>query len=156
MTAEIHNKETASLRPLNVLIFDDLEDAARLGKFTLEAFFEDSYNAVDTATTTQEFFNQLNKSLDQNNPYDAIVLDFNLPHEIGGAWIYENGYKVLQTLKQHSKLADIPVIMYTIYEKNGDPELQKALEMDNVVYLQKPADAEKLHASITKLVTRNK
>lgn len=154
MTERDLQKETTSSKPLNVLIYDDLEDAARLGKIHLEAFFEDFYNAVDTATTTQEFFACLNKSVENDRPYDAIVLDFNLPQEVGGEWVYENGYKVLQVLRQHSTFANTPVIMYTIYE--SDPELKKALEMENVVYLRKPAEAEKLHETITKAVNNSR
>lgn len=88
----------------------------------LASIFKDHYNVVVSKSARQGFERAL-----QENP-DIILLDVLMPEE--------NGFELMEKLKQHPKLANIPVIFITGLQDAEDEE--KGLMMGACDYIQKP------------------
>ena len=63
---------------------------------------------------------------------DAIILDVDLP---GGV----NGFKILQKIRSHPTIANMPVIIFSGH--SGPLDLQQGLSLGADAYLSKPAQA---------------
>ena len=75
-----------------------------------------------------------------NNKYDLILLDVMMP-EISGR-------EVLQEIRQHSSLAELPVIMVTAQDQSED--IIEALKLGANDYVTKPFNEEELVGVIQK------
>lgn len=88
----------------------------------LASIFKGQYNVVVCKSAKQGFQRAL-----QENP-DIILLDVLMPDE--------NGFELMEKLKQHPKLTNIPVIFITGLQDAEDEE--KGLLMGACDYIQKP------------------
>ncbi len=88
----------------------------------LASIFKDHYNIIACKSAKKGFQRALNE-----NP-DIILLDVLMPEE--------NGFELMEKLKQHPKLANIPVIFITGLQDAEDEE--KGLMMGACDYIQKP------------------
>jgi diguanylate cyclase (GGDEF)-like protein len=88
----------------------------------LASIFKDHYNIVVCKSAKQGFQLALHESP------DIILLDVLMPEE--------NGFELMEKLKQHPKLTDIPVIFITGLQDAEDEE--KGLMMGACDYIQKP------------------
>ena len=70
---------------------------------------------------------------------DVVILDIELP---GGV----SGFKILQKIRSHPVIRDMPVIIFTGHSEPGDLLQGLALGVD--AYLSKPAKAEAIFAAI--------
>jgi len=88
----------------------------------LASIFKDHFNVVACKSAKQGLLYAL-----QENP-DIILLDVLMPEE--------NGFELMEKLKQHPKLSSIPVIFITGLQNAEDEE--KGLIMGACDYIQKP------------------
>jgi len=88
----------------------------------LASIFKDHYNVVACKSAKQGFQHAL-----QENP-DIILLDVLMPEE--------NGFELMEKLKKHPKLSNIPVIFITGLQDAEDEE--KGLMLGACDYIQKP------------------
>ncbi len=65
---------------------------------------------------------------------DLVLLDLNIPKK--------NGWEVLQEIKAHSRLKDIPVVILT--SSKLDSDLQRAYECQANFFIVKPSDLDQL------------
>lgn len=70
---------------------------------------------------------------------DVVILDVELP---GGV----NGFRILQKIRNHPQIRDLPVIIFTGHCEPGD--LLQGLGLGADAYLSKPAKAEAIFAAI--------
>jgi CheY-like chemotaxis protein len=70
---------------------------------------------------------------------DVVILDIELP---GGV----SGFKILQKIRAHPVIRDMPVIIFTGHSEPGD--LLQGLALGADAYLSKPAKAEAIFAAI--------
>jgi DNA-binding response OmpR family regulator len=112
-----------------ILIVDDDPDLCRGLKLRLRAHQYDTVHAADgygaIATAQKE------------RP-DLIILDLGMPAG--------DGFIVLERLQQNDTLSDIPVIVLTARDPDGNE--QKALNAGASAFFQKPADNEELMSVI--------
>ncbi|MBA2482140.1 MAG: response regulator [Planctomycetes bacterium] len=116
-------------RAASVLIVDDAPAEAML---TREGFKEAGIDAeLHGETSAREALDYLAKiAEDPTQVPDLILLDINLPGP--------SGYDVLRFVKEDTRLARIPVIMFSSSESRSDVVRAEALNADG--YIGKPAD----------------
>jgi len=116
-----------------IIYVDDVSTSLLTLKRRLMAFHE-----VYPAESSEVMF----KALEKITP-DLILLDINMPNA--------NGYEVINSLKDHEKYADIPVIFFT---SNNDKEsVLLGLSLGAVDYIIKPFETLSLVDCIEKHVT---
>jgi chemotaxis family two-component system response regulator Rcp1 len=118
------------LKPANVLLVEDNEDDVEL---TLEAL-EDSrvrmdIHVVSDGMSAMAFLRREDVYSDKPRP-DLILLDLNLP--------LMDGREVLKEIKEDPNLTDIPVVVLTTSEDEGD--ILKAYKLHASCYIAKPVD----------------
>lgn len=121
---------TGGLRPANVLLVEDNQDDVEL---TLAAL-EDSkvrmeIHVVSDGISAMAFLRREGKYTDKPRP-DLILLDLNLP--------LMDGREVLKEIKEDPNLIDIPVVVLTTSEDEGD--ILKAYKLHANCYIAKPVD----------------
>lgn len=121
---------------IRILLADDDPDDRDL--FT-EAI--DAQNAdVDTVWNGA----QLMKVLDSNESLpDFIFLDLNMPEK--------GGKECLQEIRQHSRLKEIPVIIYSTSSSKKD--IDDTYELGANLYITKPNSFSELKKAVTKIIT---
>jgi PAS domain S-box-containing protein len=79
----------------------------------------------------------------ERNPPDLVLLDIWMPDV--------NGFEVLRRLKEHPLHRNIPVVVLTASDVNGEAH-QRALALGAVRYLEKPIASEELLAEIERVL----
>lgn len=120
-------KKTSHVR---ILIVDDESDIVSTIQYRLKFYEFD----VITASNGKE---GLEKTA--NERPDLILLDINMP--------VMDGHEMLERLKNHPDLKDIPVIMLTAYSDKRD--IVKAAEFGIADYVTKPFDFTELMEKIS-------
>jgi len=120
----------SEIKPANVLLVEDNEDDIEL---TLEAL-EDSKVRMETHVVTDgisamAFLHREGDYADKPRP-DLILLDLNLP--------LMDGREVLKNIKEDPNLAQIPVVVLTTSEDDGD--ISNAYQLHANCYISKPVD----------------
>ena len=123
----------AELKPANVLLVEDNEDDIEL---TMEAL-EDSrlrmeIHVVSDGISAMAFLRHEGEYVATPRP-DLVLLDLNLP--------LMDGREVLKKIKEDPNLAEIPVVVLTTSEDDGD--ILKAYQLHANCYISKPVDFSK-------------
>lgn len=117
-------------RPANVLLVEDNEDDIEL---TLEALKDSKVrleiNVVSDGISAMAFLRREGKYSDKPRP-DLVLLDLNLP--------LMDGREVLKEIRMDQNLTDIPVVVLTTSEDEGD--ILKAYKLHANCYISKPVD----------------
>ncbi|MBP8613114.1 MAG: response regulator transcription factor [Candidatus Atribacteria bacterium] len=114
---------------IRIAIIDDEKDIVDLASFYIEreGFKVDKYYSGDT------FLNSIG-----TKKYDCIVLDLMLPNV--------DGLTILKTLKSRDETKDVPVIILTA--KNSEGDMVLGLEMGANDYIPKPFSPRVLAAKV--------
>ena len=123
----IHNN---ALRPAFVLLVEDNQDDIEL---TLEALKDSKVclkiDVVTDGMAAMEFLHRQGKYADKQRP-DLVLLDLNLPKM--------DGREVLKEIRADENLTDIPVVVLTTSEDEGD--ILRAYKLHANCYIAKPVD----------------
>ncbi len=118
----------------NILLVDDSKSA----RYALRLLLQKNNLDVDTADSAETALGMISESLP-----DAIFMDHLMPGM--------NGFEALETLKNDTRTAHIPVVMCT---SNDEEQYQiQAREKGALGILPKPADQEKLHRMLRLIET---
>lgn len=115
---------------INILFADDDEDDRMFFKQALKEL------ACKTNLTTVNDGVKLMDYLAENTDQlpDVVFLDINMPRK--------SGAECLEEIKQHKKLKDLPVVMFsTSYETNA---IDKCFKNGAHIYVRKPNDVHQL------------
>lgn len=119
-----------ALRPAYVLLVEDNQDDIEL---TLEALEESrvrmEIDVVTDGVAAMEFLRREGIYADRPRP-DLILLDLNLPKM--------DGREVLKEIRADQNLTDIPVVVLTTSEDEGD--ILRAYKLHANCYIAKPVD----------------
>jgi chemotaxis family two-component system response regulator Rcp1 len=119
-----------ALKPANVLLVEDNEDDVEL---TLEALKESrlrvQIDVVHDGLSAMAFLRREGKFSGKPRP-DLILLDLNLP--------LMDGREVLKEIREDPGLTDIPVVVLTTSEDEGD--ILKSYKLHANCYISKPVD----------------
>ena len=119
-----------SLRPAKVLLVEDNEDDVEL---TIEALKDSKLrveiDVVPDGLSAMTYLRREGKYSDKHRP-DLILLDLNLP--------LMDGREVLKEIREDPDLTDIPVVVLTTSEDEGD--ILKAYKLHANCYISKPVD----------------
>ncbi|HVA44838.1 MAG TPA: response regulator [Pirellulales bacterium] len=121
---------------LRLLVIDDNHDAADTMAMLLRVMGHQASVAYSGATGVERAIAE--------SP-DAVILDLGLP-EI-------DGYEVARRIRQHSHLAQVPLVAVTGYGQDSDRE--RSLEAGLAAHIVKPVDSRKL-GEILATVVRSK
>jgi chemotaxis family two-component system response regulator Rcp1 len=118
------------LKPANVLLVEDNKDDVEL---TLEALKDSKVrmeiNVVSDGISAMAFLRREGEYTRKPRP-DLILLDLNLP--------LMDGREVLKEIKEDPDLTDIPVVVLTTSDDEGD--ILKAYQLHANCYISKPVD----------------
>jgi CheY-like chemotaxis protein len=119
-----------AVKPANVLLVEDNRDDIEL---TLEALKDSKVcmkiEVVTDGMSAMAFLRREGKYADKPRP-DLILLDLNLP--------LMDGREVLKAIREDHELTDIPVVVLTTSEDEGD--IYKAYKLHANCYISKPVD----------------
>lgn len=116
-----------------ILIADDNQQNCEL----LDAYLSDEQYEIDTACDGQETLDKIARE----QP-DLILLDIMMPKV--------SGYEVCQQLKQDDATCDIPILMVTALNEQGDIEKAVAAGCDD--FLTKPVNQLELKTRVRSLL----
>jgi DNA-binding response OmpR family regulator len=122
--------------PVNRMRILVIEDDRLVADLMRQVLMDDGY-AVDVAPVAED-----GRKLALANPYDAIVLDLELPDR--------NGLSVLQDLRREG--ATTPIVVATAHDTTAD--VVRALDAGADDYLQKPFANEVLAARVRAAIRR--
>lgn len=111
-----------------ILLIEDNNDTQELVRHSLKGFCE----LFIASTATQAYFNI------ENNLYDLILLDINLPDG--------NGFEICHQLMTNEKTKSIPIIFLTA--QNASEDIIKAYQLGAEDYIIKPFDPRVLKVKI--------
>ena len=118
------------LKPANVLLVEDNKDDVEL---TLEALKDSrvrmEITVVSDGRSAMMFLRGEGEYTHKPRP-DLILLDLNLP--------LKDGREVLEEIRKDPNLTDIPVVVLTTSEDEGD--ILKAYQLHANCYISKPVD----------------
>ena len=120
------------MKEVHILLVEDNEGDIML---TVEALQEGKIiNIIDVVRDGKKAIDFLTKKGEYETAAtpDIIVLDVNLPKK--------NGHEVLQFIKNHQDLKQIPVIMLTTSSSKSD--INKSYENHANCYITKPVDSD--------------
>lgn len=120
------------MNSIHILLVEDNEGDILLTK---EALLDGKIvNEISVVNDGEEAIEFLEKIVDNHNTKlpDLILLDINLPKK--------NGHEVLQHIKQHDNLKQIPVIMLTT--SSSEKDIQASYKNHANCYVTKPIDVE--------------
>ncbi len=123
------------MRKATILVIDDEDDFQYIIRQMLEPLGYEVHPAADGLAGLE--------MMRRRRP-DLLLLDINLP--------FKNGYDVCRDLREDPLLADIPVIMMTI--RNRDEEIIRGLDCGADDYLTKPFESAVLAAKIARLLQK--
>ena len=116
-----------------VLTVDDSPSVRKMVEFSLKS----KGYVMGAAADGQEALEVL-----ENDPYDAIILDVNMPRM--------NGLEFLEKVKSDDQLASIPVIMLTT--EGQDEDRDKAMALGATAYIVKPFKPSQLLDLLAEIV----
>lgn len=119
-----------ALKPATVLLVEDNQDDIEL---TLEALADSKVRmAIDTVSdgmSAMAYLRREGKFAEKPRP-DLVLLDLNLP--------LMDGREVLKEIREDQQLTDIPVVVLTTSDDEGD--ILKAYKLHANCYITKPVD----------------
>jgi CheY-like chemotaxis protein len=121
-------------RNKRLLIIEDNIESQLIFKVYLRELY-----SIDIAETAEGGFGYLD-----NNSYDLLLLDINLPGNL-------NGEDILRKIRNDRVLKNLPVIVITAYALKGDK--QKFLNQGANDYLSKPVEKYNLRNVIAKYLS---
>lgn len=119
------NREEQPTNRAKIMVVDDDPDLRQALSLRLRANHFDTINVCDGFSAI---------AMAQKEKPHLIILDLGLPAG--------DGFAVLKNLQQYPALADIPVIVLTARDPQGNEK--RTLESGAVAFFQKPADNEEL------------
>lgn len=127
------------MKPIHILLIEDNDGDILLFKESFEdAGILANIEVVTDGKLAIDFFNYLTSQSVEQFP-DLIFLDINLPKK--------NGHEVLDFLKSHETLKEIPVIMLSTSSWYKD--IEKANEAGVLLFISKPFDVDQFLRKIT-------
>ena len=117
-----------------VLIIEDNIESQLIFKVYLRELY-----SIDIAETAEGGFGYLD-----NNSYDLLLLDINLPGNL-------NGEDILRKIRNDNLLKNLPVIVITAYALKGDK--QEFLNQGANDYLPKPVEKAVLRNLVAKYLS---
>jgi DNA-binding response OmpR family regulator len=124
---------------MKVLLVDDSPAALKIHKvLILDACGE---CCVDEATSGEEGFKRFSKSWEEDDPYDVIFLDINMPGSSGTVAL-----KMMRDLEKINHLKKTFICMLTGSDDETDEMLSKLNKAD--LYLQKAKNLKEEFAAI--------
>jgi CheY-like chemotaxis protein len=114
-----------------ILIVDDIADNC----FLLQAFLEAEGYRVDTAESGYEAIVKI-----ESNPPMLVLLDVMMPGM--------NGYEVVDNIRHHLQLDDLPIFLVTGMDMAKQPSIEKT-DVNGVI--PKPVDLDKLLETVKAL-----
>ncbi|MEP0176051.1 MAG: response regulator [Paraglaciecola sp.] len=145
VTEAIHGEQAKNLSEehlsmMKVLLVDDVElsrQAASNALFRLDI-------TPDVADNGTQAINKIRSAVEENSPYQLIILDWKMPDI--------DGIEVASIIKQ-SFSPKPQIIMLSAYDMDTLQELGKPLGLD--AYLQKPINSSNLFNAILRLTNKN-
>jgi len=119
------NSERQPMNRAKIMVVDDDPDLRQALSLRLRANNFDTVNVCDGYSAI---------AMAQKEKPHLIILDLGLPAG--------DGFAVLKSLQQYPALSDIPVIVLTARDPEGNEK--RTLESGAVAFFQKPADNEEL------------
>lgn len=119
------NREERPTNRATIMVVDDDPDLRQALSLRLRANHFDTINVCDGYSAI---------AMAQKERPQLIILDLGLPAG--------DGFAVLKNLQEYPALADIPVIVLTARDPQGNEK--RTLESGAVAFFQKPADNEEL------------
>ena len=122
-----------------LLIDDDADD---------HEFFLEAIQAIDSSIICTTFLDS-EKALmtlmeNQDEPPDLIILDTNMPKL--------SGRQLLYALKQHPKLKEVPVVMYSTFFSDRDNS--ELTQLGAMHYLSKPSKFEDFMLALKQILLK--
>jgi len=119
-----------AFRPAHVLLVEDNPDDIEL---TLEALKDSKLSieidVVSNGVAAMDFLRRKGEYADKTRP-DLVLLDLNLP--------LMDGREVLKAIREDQEFTDLPVVVLTTSEDEGD--IHKAYKLHANCYITKPVD----------------
>jgi len=112
-------------KKLNILLADDDLDDCQFFKEALEAL--PLITTLNTLNDGEQLMNYLLKNTD-HLPH-VLFLDINMPRK--------NGFECLTEIKNHAKLKDLPVVMFST--TNAQDKINVLFKIGAHVYIRKPS-----------------
>lgn len=117
-----------------------VDDQASTRELVIQKLTELGYTTIDTAYDGVNALEMLEKSIESNNPYAVMFLDWVMPNM--------QGIDVLKKVKSDSRFAELKIVMLTA-ELERD-RVVEAAQVGVTGYLPKPIDG----ANIKKILDR--
>jgi two-component system KDP operon response regulator KdpE len=133
------NNETCIGQNRKILVVDDNPVVLKAFELKLKSFGFQVLTASEAATG-------ISCALEQKP--DLIVLDFNLPPNVGGGGLQWNGFTIMQWLRRLQGTSNTPVII--ISSTSPDKLKDQALAAGAVAFFHKPVDQKELFRVIQK------
>ena len=125
-------------KPATVLLIEDNEDDVELTLAALEnSKMRVQIDAVNDGISAMAFLRREGEYADKPRP-DLVLLDLNLP--------LMDGREVLKEIREDPDLTDLPVVILTTSEDNGD--ILRAYKLHANCYISKPVDFERFNEII--------
>jgi len=125
----------ASNTPLRVLIADD----DKINISLIQAILETEFCTIDTATDGQKALEMLSQALANENPYDIVYLDKNMP--------YLEGYEVLERYRKQEAIAQKHIFAVSISGDINDNQVGTLFDMQ----VSKPFNKLSIKESLNKV-----
>jgi CheY-like chemotaxis protein len=123
------------MKPLRILIADDLED----NRLLLKLYLEDRIEHADFAKNGREAL-----ELWKNNSYDVVLLDMHMPEL--------NGSDVIRAIrKEESETGKSPTLIFALSAESQEKEKSDGSD----VYLEKPFTRKQLRDALEQLLRPN-
>lgn len=126
----------ANVLPHRVLVIDDRRDMLLL----IRRLLEKAQAEVTTAADGHEGLKQLDRSMRQDHPFEAVLVDMQMP--------VIDGYETTRQIRRAGYIG--PIIALTAHAMRGDRE--KCLEAGCSGYLTKPIDQRSLIATLNQQI----
>jgi sigma-B regulation protein RsbU (phosphoserine phosphatase) len=120
---------------VKILAAEDDDDVRRVVETKLGAEFE-----VETARDGREAWTHLTEH--QDDPPDLVVLDVMMPDL--------DGFSVLERIRNHDSLEDVPVLMLT--SRSREEDVLRALEAGADDFVAKPFSAAELMGRVERML----
>lgn len=132
VTGQRSARQRVSFKGRLLIVEDNIDIATILHTFLTDAGYQADFVAAGRAAI----------EVCQNNLYDLIILDVELPDM--------EGYEVCERLRQNVRTAYTPIIFLT--QRSGRRDLIRGLEMGADDYVTKPFDIDELYLRVRNLI----
>lgn len=131
-----------TLRPITILLVEDaLSDAHLIMREFQRSSFEAELHWVETGEAAMQFLHQQGSHRNAKRP-DLILLDLNLPGL--------NGQEVLEQVKQHPDLKQIPIV---ILSTSPDPQdIRQSYALSANSYVTKPIEVHQFIQVVQQII----